>query len=191
MSRLVGRFAVLVGAAMAIISFFVPWVAARTLESALPLLSALGDLLREGVGDVIGDAGQFTSFTGMQLTTDLPWATTWFKVPIILPPVLGGVALLWLLVTVAISLGNGRTVDLGLALGCGVTAVLLIFNASNIGHLSVKAGLVTAAMNLSGLRLAIGYWLALAALLIMILGLILGVSRVPLSVEDDEMPSYS
>lgn len=186
MNRLVSRLAVLVGAIIGIVCFFVPWVVARTLESVLPLLSAVGDLFGEGVGDIIGSTGQYTSLTGVQLATELPWVTFWFKVPVVLPLGLGVAALLWLLVAVSTRLRTGRGIDLALGLGCVVAAALLIFGGSSIEHLALNTGLLGAATNALGMRLTTGYWLSLVALLLLTFGFGLGVSTVPAPREDED-----
>jgi hypothetical protein len=190
MNRLFGRLAALAGSVLVIIAFFLPWVAARTLETLLPLLSTLASLLNAGVGDIIGGASQFTSLTGLQLAIELPWVTAWFRLPVVLPLALGGLTLLWLLVVLAGHLRGGRAVDLGLACGCVVAGVFLVFNAGSIGHLDVESSLVRATMNALGLQLAAGYWLTLAALLLMTVGLVLGVSGAPAVVEEDDPFPY-
>lgn len=189
MNRLFGRLLALVGAVLAIVAFFVPWVSAHTLEGLVPLLSTLGSLLNDRVGDLIGGASQFTTLTGSQLTSDLPWATTWFKVPVILPVALGGLVLLWLLVAFATHPRNGRVIDLALAVVCVVAGILLIVNANSITHLAIADRRIGVALSALGLRLSAGYWLAVAALLLMALGLALGTSDVPVAAEDD-LSSY-
>ena len=186
MNRLAARLVVFVGAVLAGISFFMPWVAARTLASALPFLGALGDLLSEGVGDLIGGAAQYTSLTGVQLTTDLPWVTVWFKVPVVLPLGLGVAGLLWLLIAVSTHVRAGRGVDLALGLGCVVAAALLIVGGSSIEHLALKTGVLGAATNALGMRLTTGYWLSLVALLLLTFGFGLGVSTAPAPREDED-----
>jgi hypothetical protein len=178
------------GGSLAIIAFFLPWVQAP--ETLLTLLRWLATFLGQDLNDLIAQLSQAVALSGRQLAFDLPWVSTGFKLPILLPLILGILSLLWILAS-ASSLVSVRLGDIVLAALAVIGGLLLAFDGAEITRLGVHFPLIDTLLPRFGLRLSWGYWISIVGLVFIALGAWLGIagSGIASSPEDEPLSEYS
>ena len=188
MNQRIGRVAVGVGCLIGVISFFLPWIHAGTLDGLLKLLQLVVAFLGTDLGDLVKDLQGYASLTGLQLAFDLPFVSTQFKILIGLPSIFSVLACVWLLFA-SLGLVKGlRSVDLILALLSVVAGIILALNGATITRLGISLPILSTALLALGIKLVWGFWCSLLGLALIAIGAVIGIACSPDS--DGEIPPY-
>ncbi len=176
MNTRAGRIVSGLGSIAAVVCFFLPWVRSALITAIIDIIKPITAWLYPNLKDTVELIGRAISLSGLKMAFGLPLITTPFRLLVLLPLVLGVLALVWLLIAASGSFGGARVVDLIQALLCIVAAAVLFFSRTYILHLGIESPLLWSAMSWLGFRMGWGFWGSLVALVLIALGMALGVS---------------
>jgi hypothetical protein len=189
MNTKLGRILAGLGGIVAIVALFLPWVQAPT--TLLALLRWLATFVGQDLNNLIMQLSQAVALTGQQLAFDLPWVSTGFKLPILLPLIVGILSLLWVLASAG-GLGSIRLMDLILGALAFIGGLLLALNGREITRLGVHFPLIDTLLPRFGLQLGWGYWISIIGLAFIALGALLGIANSGITYGDnDDLSDYS
>ncbi len=175
-----------VGSVLAFTSMFLPWVTSKAVQDYGPLanlgLGLLGSELTAFVEVLTANA----ELTGLDVALRFDLLPTTTRLLVAAPVLLAVLTLAVLLVT-ALTSARLRVAWVALAILSGVAIIALLIGSSTIIHLGLGKNLIAdSIVAMLGLAKGSGYWLAIAGMVLIVVGLGIGSADSPASSYQDE-----
>lgn len=182
-----GAILAVLGSVLALASLFLPWVESQTARDLGPIADLGLGLLAPQLAGIVDLVRASSGLTGIDMAFRYDLIAAAVKALVAAPAVLA-IATLVVLLVAALTRSKLRGALIALIVLCVLAVAALLLGSSSITHLGMGNSVLTnTAASLLGLTRGTGYWLAVAGLVLIAVGL--GVSLAdspPSSYQEDD-----
>jgi hypothetical protein len=162
------------GSAVAVIAFFLPWLRADFINTALPIIEMIIGFFNQQLKKIVQQLHGVSSLTAYTAVFDLGFLSTEFRLVMLLPLIMATIAILGIIITLATQGRAGRVMNAIVAIAGAIVAGLLVLNITNLSRLGFGGDWpVGAAIAFLGFSPSTGFWLSLGGVLLIVVGAVI------------------